>query len=181
MQPTPYSPPAFALSHPPRAAGTAKVLILIGLALQVIEVAVLVALGLVLLIAPLLTLLFLPLAAIGVLWVVLVYLFSYRRVAEGDYAGASTPTLVFAILSLLTVNLVSGVLYIVAYVEISRAQDELRARAYPAPGYPPAPAWGPPPMASPAPGPGVVYCRYCGRANAPTMRFCGGCGAPLAA
>lgn len=180
MNPAAYPPSAYVQAAPPAAAGPAKVLILIGLILQIVEVAVLMALGLVLLIAPLLTILFLPLAAIGVVWVVLVYLFSYRRVADGDYAGASSPTLVFAILSLLTINLISGVLYIVAYVEISRAQDELRARAYPGPGYPAAPAWTPPPTFTPAPAPAALYCRYCGRPNPASARFCGGCGGQLA-
>lgn len=164
---------------PPRAAGTAKVLILIGLILQAIEVAVLLVLGLFLIFVPFVgVFIFLPLAGIGILWIVLVYLFSYERVTQGDYAGAATPTLVFGILSLITLQLISGILYIVAYVEIGSGERELALARTGYPGAPP--TWGaPPPSAFPpgAAGAPPKYCPYCGRPNPAVSRFCQGCGA----
>ncbi len=163
----------------PKAAGTAKILILIGLILQGIEVAVLVLLGLVALVAPFAALIFLPLAIVGIVWVVLVYVFSYRRVYDGDYEGARTPTLVFGILSLITVNIVSGVLYLVAYSEIGSAQMEQAALMRG--GYPGAPpVWGAPPASAAPPGGAGAptrFCPFCGRPNRAVGRFCPDCGA----
>jgi hypothetical protein len=166
----------------PPAAGTAKILILIGLILQAIEVAVVLLFGLVFLIVPLAAAVFLGVAIIGILWIVLIYLFSYRRVSDGDYAGARTPTLVFAILSLITVNLISGILYIIGYVEIGSAISQQASMA--PPGYPggPPPGWGTaPPMAGAPPSlPSVGatrICAYCGKPGPATGTFCPSCGA----
>ena len=164
---------------PPRAAGTAKILILIGLILQAIEVAVFVLIALILVVVPFVgVFLFLPLAAVGILWIILVYFFSYERVDRGDYAGAQTPTLVFGILSLITFNLISGILYIVAYVEIGSAEREVATARGGYPGVPP--TWGAPPPSSFSPGAAGAppkYCPSCGRPNPAVSRFCQGCGA----
>lgn len=161
----------------------AKVLILIGLIIEVIEVVVIVLVGLIILIIPIVGLVVFGLAGIGILWLVLVYVFSYSRVSEGDYAGARTPTLVFGILSLLTVNLVSGILYLVAYAELGKAESEAAAFARPGLTAGSYPAWGTapgaPPYLSSAGGP-QKFCSQCGRPNAIGSRFCSACGAALA-
>ncbi len=163
----------------PRSAESAKILILIGLVLQAIEVGVLVVVGLLLFLVPFFGIVVGILIAFGVVWIVLVYLFSYRRVVEGDYTGARGPTLVFGILSLLTLNLISGILYLVGYAELGTAEQEM-GRSIPAPpGYPA--TWSPAaPLAASAPSPQgpVRYCPRCGRPNAAGSRFCPSCGAP---
>lgn len=169
----------YGASPVPRAAGTAKILILIGLILQAIEVGVLVLIGLLVSFVPVAAIIFLPLAVVGVVWIVLVYFFSYDRVSRGDYSGAHAPTLVFGILSLITVNIISGVLYLVAYSEIDSAEKELLAMRQG--GYPGAPpSWGAPPL-SPVPtgvsGAPTKFCPHCGRPNPAVGRFCQGCGA----
>lgn len=148
-----------------RSGQTAGTLILIGLILQIIEVVILVAVGAFLLLVPFLGVLVLFLGGIGVVWVVLVWLFSYQRTQEGDYSGARTPTLVFAILSLITVGLISGILYLIAYVKLGDAMERG------SPNF----AWG----AAPQP-PGTQggrFCSRCGAANASTASFCARCGA----
>lgn len=163
----------------PPSAGTAKILILIGLILQAIEVAVVLLVGLTLAFFAFFAAIAAVIAVIGVIWVVLVYLFSYQRVVSGDYPGARVPTLVFGILSLITFNLISGILYIIAYAEIGSAERELATMT--APGYPQPPTgWGgPPPSPYPpaAAGAPTKYCAYCGRPNPAPSRFCQGCGA----
>jgi hypothetical protein len=156
-----YPAPALAPS-----ARTAKTLILIAFILQAIEVAFFLLIGVADLFAPFLSLVALGFGVIGILWLVVVYLFAYRRTAAGAYASAQTATLVFGILSLVTLSLVSGILYLVAYAELSNAQ------AQPISG---APTWGGPP-----PPPGARYCSTCGRANAPHHNFCQACGSRLA-
>jgi hypothetical protein len=151
---------------------TAHTLILIGLIFQVIEVAVLLGIGLFLSVLPGLGGLVLGLGVVGILWVVLIYAFSYRRTLDGDYEGARTPTLVFAILSLLGFGIIPGILYIVAY---SKLGDAVRETAPLAPSWgPPAPAW-----TAPTPAAGTKFCPACGKPNPTTSRFCAACGAPL--
>lgn len=170
----------------PHSAETAKLLILIGLVFQAIEVVVVFLLGLAFVVAPffLFSFLLLFVGLIGLVWIVLVYLFSYERVARGDYSGARTPTLVFAVLSLLTFHLLSGILYLIAYAELETAEREQAARWHG--GYPGSPGFFPAgPPAAPSPGPSSFaapagppkYCSYCGRANPNPARYCQGCGA----
>ena len=170
-------------AHPaPRAAGTAKILIIVGIALQALEVAVLVLLIFGVLIIPIIGVAFLVFAVIGVLWLVLVFTFSYSRVANGDYSGARAPTLVFAILSLLTLSLISGVLYLVAYAELGTAEREMAMPYYGGYGGA-APGWGAAPgtpLPPPTMAPPQKFCGYCGRPNPTTSRFCQGCGAQFA-
>ena len=144
---------------------TASTLILIGLILQAIEVVVLFGIGLFLLIVPFFGGIVLGLAVIGIIWLILVYLFSYERTASGDYAGARTATLVFGILSLLTIGLISGILYIVAYAKLGDAEADLSQAV---------PGWGMTPLPS-----GTKFCPTCGRPNAPSNGFCPWCGARL--
>ena len=154
-------------------AQTAETLILVGLILDLVGEVILVVVGLWLLAFPLLGLVVLGFALIGFVWIALVYLFSYDRVRSGDYEGARTPTLVFAVLSLVTLAVIPGILLLVAYVKLGDALAGERL-----PGY----AWAQP--ASPfAPGPlpgGARFCMHCGRPNGIDNRFCQGCGAPLA-
>jgi hypothetical protein len=152
-------------ASPNQSEETAKTLILIGLIFQAIEVAVVLAIGLVFIIAPIVSGIILFFGFIGVIWLVLVYGYSYRRTSEGDYEGARTPTLVFGILSLLTVNLISGILYVIAYSKLGDAERE-STPLYPNWGAPPAPM-------------GTKYCTGCGQVNALSSGFCAACGTRL--
>lgn len=153
---------------------TAKTLILVGLILDIIGAVVLLLIGLFILIFPLLGEILLGLALIGLVWVVLVWLFSYRRVVEGDYEGARTPTLVFAILSLVTFGLIPGILFLIAYIKLGDAIREGRVAT---------PAWGAPyppfQPQPPAPGAGARFCTYCGAPGPASGAYCQNCGAPL--
>jgi len=154
---------------------TAKTLVLVGLILYIIGVVVLALLGFLLLILTVVGGILLVFAIIGFVWVALVWIYSYDRIREGDYEGARTPTLVFAILALITLGIIPGVLWLIAYVKLGDALRE--ATAY-------TPAWAapnpaPPLSPAPSPTPGGVFCSHCGRPNPPTGLFCQGCGAPL--
>lgn len=153
------------------AGDTAETLILIGLILDIILEVVLLFVGLFFLIVPVIGGVLLALAVIGFVWVALVWGFSYSRVKAGDYEGARTPTLVFAILSLLTLGIIPGILFLIAYLKLGDALDE---EAY-APAWAPAPF--PPVPAAPASPP--RFCAHCGRAAKPGATFCESCGAPL--
>ncbi len=163
---------------PSRSGETAKTLILIGLILDLIGEAILLAVGALFLAVSVFGGLLLGVAAIGLLWVILVWVFSYARVREGDYQGARTPTLVFAILSLISFALIPGVLFIIAYAKLGDAISE-------SVGTPP--AWSvqptppiPTPVATATPlASASRFCSHCGRANSATSGFCEGCGAPL--
>lgn len=164
-----YSRPTAGLVYgaPPTSGSgeTAKLLILIGLILQIVEVVILFGLGFVFLLFPVLGAIILLLAVLGIVWVLLVYLFAYAPADAGDYRTARTPTLVFAILSLITIGLISGILYLVAYVKLGDAEMET-AGAGRGPGFP-------------GGFPGTKFCPMCGRANPAAGRFCAGCGAAL--
>ncbi|MGI0068392.1 MAG: hypothetical protein ACREB9_08330, partial [Thermoplasmata archaeon] len=137
--------------------GTAKTLVLVGLILQLLEVLIVFALGAVFLLVFIGV--FLLIAGVfGLIWMLIVYLFSYQRIAEGRYEDAKTPTLGIAILSLITINLISGILYLIAYVKLGDAIRETQAPPPPAPSYYTAHA-PPPPLAPPpssAGGPAVA-------------------------
>jgi hypothetical protein len=156
--------------------GTAKSLVLVGLILDLIFEVVLLGVGLLFLIVPFLGALLLGFALIGFVWIALIWVYSYDRIRNGDYEGARTPTLVFAILSLITFSLIPGILFLIAYVKLGDAMRE---------SGPVAPAWGapaapPPPIPSAASGLAAPrFCSHCGRANPGAGAFCQGCGAPL--
>jgi hypothetical protein len=169
---------------------TAHTLVLIGLILQLVEVLVLFGIALAAVFLPFLSLVLLVFAFVGVVWLILVYLFSLAPIGDGRYEDAETPTLVFAILSLITIGLISGILYIIAYVKLRDAVRE-EATDPSAPYY--APRYGSPGTAapanpfptapsSPAPAPappGARYCSHCGTLAVPGATFCKNCGAAV--
>jgi hypothetical protein len=177
-----------------RSAETAGTLILVGLIFQGITVLVLLGVGLVFLIVPLVGGIVLFLAFLALIWLILVYVLSYARTRDGDYERARTPTLVFGILALISGGVVSGILYIVAYVKLGDAADEEEARKvrpYSAPvppTYSPATSFSsfpataaplPPATSSPSSSPvssGSNFCPGCGRPASPQSRFCRNCG-----
>jgi hypothetical protein len=182
-----------------RSADTAETLILIGLIFQGITLLVLVGVGLYLLIIPVLGEIVLFLAFLALIWFILVYVYSYQRTVHCYYEDARTPTLVFGILSLITGGIISGILYIVAYLKLgdaadqeeeesrrvlsyraaASAEDAARPRptyslANPAPFIPSAT----PPSSSPVAS-GSNFCSSCGRPTLPQARYCRNCGATL--
>lgn len=155
-----------------RAGETAETLILVGLILDIIGEVILLVVGLFLLIVPILGALFLGFALIGFVWIALVWAYSYSRVHQGDYEGARTPTLVFTILSFITLALIPAILFLIAYIKLG---DAIEREAVPGQ------AWGPgpiPPLPSAQLAP-VRYCAHCGRPSPGGTAFCQGCGAPL--
>ena len=114
---------------------TAKTLILVGIILQALLVLVAFGVGFLLLIV-FVGLLFLIAAVFGLIWLLLIYIFSYRPTSDGDYEGARTPTIVFAVLSLLTLSLIPGILYLIAYVKLGDAIGEVRSFQANMPGAP---------------------------------------------
>lgn len=144
--------------------GTAKTLILIGLVFQVlVGIVFLFGLGLLVLLTASFTLMtgvlgfsyFLALVWIGFglidfIFIFLVYTFSYRQTSRGYYQEASLPTLIVGILSLIFGGVITGILYILAYVKLRDAiqeQQQMTFRGFPAypQGLPPTPPPPPPP------------------------------------
>jgi hypothetical protein len=159
---------------PNRSGETAETLVLVGLILDIVGEVILLAIALFVLVFPVVGLLLLGFSLIGFLWIALVWSFSYSRIKAGDYEGARTPTLVFAILSLITFALIPGVLFLIAYIKLGDAIEQ------PTVGTP---AWGAVPTSPPlgaAPLAASRYCAHCGRASVGVDRYCQGCGAPLA-
>jgi hypothetical protein len=159
-----------------RSGDTAETLILVGLILDIIGEVILLGIGLLFLAFAGLGFILLGFALIGFVWIALVWSFSYSRVREGDYEGARTPTLVFAILSLLTLALIPGILFLIAYVKLGDAIDSTPRGAPAWSAVPSAPALASMPPATAAP----RYCAHCGRPSTRASGFCEGCGAPLA-
>lgn len=60
----------------------------------------------------------------SVLWV-LVYTLTYRRARKGDYRRARGPTLVWAVVSFVLLDVVSGILYLLAYGKLGDSVAEL--------------------------------------------------------
>jgi hypothetical protein len=155
---------------------TAKTLILVGLILQGIFVLILLGVGALFLIV-FIGIFILAAAFLGLVWLILVYLFSYRPASDGNYEAARTPTLVFMILSFLTFSLIPAILYLIAYVKLGDAVREaatpmpLQAQ-YQAPYQ--APYWQapPPPGASGQ----VQVCLKCGTVRQGTGAYCPHCG-----
>lgn len=181
---------------PGRSGDTAQVLILIGLILQIATVLILFGVAAFFSFVPIFGGIVLVAAILGLIFVILVYIFSYARARDGDYDGARTPTLVFGILSLISLGLISGILYIVAYAKLGDAADEdeqlnptdwvtyggVRQPAT-APVYsyaqPPGTAY-PPTFAPAAPPPtGSIRCPNCGQLSDAPARYCRYCGARL--
>jgi hypothetical protein len=86
------------------------------------------------LIIPVFGVLYLAFGFLGVVWLILVWLLCYKPVGEGRYGAAKTPTLIFAILSIITVfNILPGILYLIAFIKLG---DAVREQQMPPPGYP---------------------------------------------
>lgn len=143
----------------------AKLLTLVGLGLQVAEVAFILLLGFFLSTAGFVQSLVISLGVIGIAWTLLVYVFSYRRISSGDLTGARTPTLVFAVLSVFTGSVLSGLLYVLAYHELDRVRG---GRAV----YQPLQA--PTALESAS-----RVCPICSKPNPLSTQFCRGCGFAL--
>jgi hypothetical protein len=179
-----------AANYVPPSASTAKTLILVGLILELIfALLFLFAFGLSAIffasvtgVFPVFAIIYIAFGVLGFIWLALIWLFSYKPVREGRYEAAKTPTLVFAILSLVTLSIISGVLYLIAYIKLG---DAIREQQMPPQGYPgAAPMMAPtmpygtapmqpaqPPMQSMAPTPPAsgtgatsgVICPKCGK------------------
>ncbi len=166
--------------------GTAKTLILVGLIFQAIFALVFFfGLGLLSLAVALaaftgagagavvLAGTFLVLGLIGFILLYLAYSMSYRRTRNGEYQAARTPTLIFAILSFLTVNIIAGILYIIGYVKLGDAVREQTQQAAAASGMPTGIGYTPtassPPMApSPGAAPSPATAPNCPKCGQPT-------------
>jgi hypothetical protein len=169
-----YGTPGVA-SYVPPSASTAKTLIFVGLILQLIfallflfvfgiSAAILASFG----VFPVVAIFYIAAGVLGFIWLFLIWMFSYKPVREGRYEAAKTPTLVFAILSLISLGIISGILYLIAYIKLG---DAVREQQMPPPGYPggvpmaapsavpAAAAPAPPPVAAPA----AVMCPRCGK------------------
>lgn len=132
-----------ATSYVPPSASTAKTLILVGIILQLIFVVIGVFYGILLLALFFIGTVYLALAVLGLVWLILVWLLSYTPVRQGRFEAARTPTLVFAILSIVTLfSIIPGILYLIGYIKLG---DAVREQQMPPPGYP-----GGAPMMSPA-------------------------------
>jgi len=154
---------------------TAKTLILVGLILQALLVLLAFGIGFFLLIV-LVGVLFLIAAVFGLIWLLLIYLWSYRPTSDGDYEGARTPTIIFAVLSLLTLSLIPGILYLIAYVKLGDATREVRSFQTSMPG---APGSTSNPYLSPLAAPNssrVQVCLKCGSVRQGAAAFCPHCG-----
>ncbi len=169
-------------SYVPPSASTAKTLILVGLIFQLIfAILFLLVLGVIAFLAAavgvfsIIAVFYVIIGLIGFIFLFLIWTLCYKPVREGRYEAARTPTLIFAILSLITVNIIAGVLYLVAYVKLG---DAVREQQTPPPGYPggapmmspvapyaaqPAAPMQPPAAPAPAAAPAPVVCPKCGR------------------
>ena len=105
---------------------------------------------------------FLALGAAGVAWVLLVFVFSYRPMRRGELLRARNPTLLFAVLSILTVGVISGLLYALAYHELGKAVQTAAS-----PGGPRSPVL----LQT-----GSRVCPICNKANPLSTSFCQSCG-----
>jgi hypothetical protein len=191
-------PTAPAYRAKPPSQGTAETLALIAWIFQVISSLVFIALGALVVYGG--TILGFAFSDVGIfLWAIAFlalvvpilmlyvgFVYSYRRIRDGNLAGARAPTLLLGVLGLFFGGLIVGILYLVAYVKVGDAENETRTWGYPsgsgpygsAPGYPgpysgtpwmatgPAPylppgsvAYQPPPAAAAVP----MNCPRCGR------------------
>jgi hypothetical protein len=129
-----------ATNYVPPSGQTAKTLILVGLILQLIFALIFVlALGALAFVAatfgvfPIIAVFYIAVGLLGFIFLFLVWMFCYKPVREGRYEQAKTPTLIFAILSLITINIIAGVLYLIAYIKLG---DAVREQQMPPQGYP---------------------------------------------
>jgi hypothetical protein len=132
-----------ATGYVPPSASTAKTLLLVGIILQAIFVLIGLVLGAIYaVIFPFIGIFYLAVAVLGLVWLILIWMLSYNPVRAGRYDAARTPTLIFAILSIITLfGIIPGVLYLIAYIKLG---DAIREQQMPPQGYP-----GAPPMMTP--------------------------------
>ena len=150
---------------------TARTLILIGLIFDFLGEIILLILGIYIVIVGFLVfalgVALLVLAILGFVWMALVWAYSYERTRKGDYAGARAPTLVFGVLSLLSLALIPGILFLVAYAKLGDAVGERRELDLVTAGS--RPARGPASA-------GRRNCPHCGFVDPPAHLPCPGCG-----
>jgi zinc-ribbon domain len=147
------------LNQPARTAG---ILIIVGLLLQGVQVVWWFVAGAIGYGGWLPRWIFFALGVVGAVWLVLVYLLAYRPVHFGEYQKARTPTLAFAVLSILTLEILSGLLFILAYDNLGKARSlGLRTSAQ----------VDPRPLAT-----GSKVCPACHRENPLSATFCQACG-----
>ncbi len=117
-------------------------------------------------------------ASAAVVVLILVFLYfayttSYRRIREGNYRGAETPTLVIGIISLF-LGVLPGIFYLIGYLKLGDAIHEQVG-----PAYGVAPRVAPPTVTPPTAG---VACPACGRVHpVGAYQFCPNCGQKLGA
>jgi hypothetical protein len=145
-----------------RSGKTARILIVVGLLLQTVQVAGWFVAGAISSGGLLPPWFLFALGGVGLVWLVLVYALAYRPARLGDFSKARTPTLVFAVLSLATLEILSGLLYIFAYEDLGKAQ---------APSPLTSAFADPRPLSS-----GSKVCPACHQANPLSTTFCQACG-----
>jgi len=138
-----------ATNYVPPSGSTAKTLILVGLIFQLIfALLFLFAFGVAAVflasvgVFPVFAIIWIAFGALGFVFLILIWLLSYKPTSERRYEAARTPTLIFAILSLITINIIAGILYLIAYIKLG---DAVREQQMPPQGYP-----GAAPMMAPA-------------------------------
>lgn len=122
----------------PPSQGTAETLILVGFVLQVIFSLVYIVIGTLIVFAGTfflfagviggtLLLLAVILVIVPILMLYVTFHYCYQRVRDGDLSGARGPTIAMGIIGIFLGGIIVGILYIIAYVEIGSAENELRA------------------------------------------------------
>ncbi len=147
----------------PLAFDTARHLVLAGIVVALAQSVLLIALNATLAVLPFFRPLLFAFAAASVVWAGLLYALAYRPLTGATPARAKTPTLVFAVLSIVTIGVLSGILLLLAYHTMDTAEVEARR-----PALPPRPA--------PALRSAVWTCVACGAANPAPNPRCRGCG-----
>ena len=180
------------IAYRPPSAGTAQTMILIGLIFQIIFAAVFffavgligifaasaVGLGVAFFIVPLIFLVLFGI--IPLLFLYVGYEWCYKRVRNGDFEGARTPTLVLAILELIFGGVLPGIFYLIGYIKLGDAINEMRQPpvyggympgqpmpGYPAQAYAPAAAPAAAPAGAPAAAPAPQTAPICPRCQRP--------------
>ncbi|HYK92891.1 MAG TPA: hypothetical protein VEY07_02470 [Thermoplasmata archaeon] len=165
------------MAYRPPSAGTAQTLILLGLIFQLIFSLIFLIAGIVAIAAYLAAtsvlggaytgfalggaVFYLIAAAFSIILLYVAYFMTYRRVVEGHYEEARGPALLLGILELIFGGIITGVLYLVGWIKLGDAVNEMRQPPGYAPGYmpgqpmpgygAPAPGYAQSPAASPYP------------------------------
>ena len=165
------------MAYRPPSAGTAQTLILLGLVFQLIFFLVFFVLGILGILAYLAAVsalggtysgfavvgavFYLIGAVLSAVLLYVAYFWTYRRVVEGHYEEARTPALILGILELFFGGVITGILYLIGWIKLGDAVNEMRQPQGYAPGYMPGqpmPGYGAPPVGyAPQPGPAAGY------------------------